>query len=151
MIAFAHLNDEALVDKIPIHEIVSIEGFVDQRVGAEKIRAEKIPVLKSVGSLPSLKSVNLQMEGLPDTLRISTIPGGHNGGREYCLRAASSALCEELICNLRAYCDSAKLAASNSKLAHLHMRLKMVYVSKKFQAVAAVLIVLVCSSKQFFR
>ncbi len=143
MIAFAHVNDDALVDKIPIHEIVGIEGFVDQRVGTEKLRAERIPVLKSENVLTSHKNINIQREGLPDALRISTLPNGHNGGREYCLRAASSTLCEELVSKLTEYSESAKLAVSNSRVANMHQKLKMVYDSGKFQALAAVLIILV--------
>jgi hypothetical protein len=138
MIAFAHVNDEALVDKIPIDEIVSIEGVVHQRV-----TAEKIPVLNSANMLASLKNLGIQKDDVTDTLRISTHSSGHNAGREYFLRASSSTLCEELIGKLTEYSDAAKRADSSSWIAIFHQKLRMVYVSEKFQSVAAVLIILV--------
>ncbi len=138
MIAFAHVNDEALVDKIPVDEIVSIEGVVNQRV-----TAEKIPVVKSANMMSSLKNLGIQSDDVTDTLRISTHSDGHNAGRDYFLRATSPTLCEELIGKLNEYSDAAKRADSSSRIAIFHQKLKMVYVSEKFQSIAAVLIILV--------
>jgi hypothetical protein len=140
MIAFANINDDALIDKIPLHEIVKIEAVTDLRSIADGGVADRSQ--KSFSVMAPNNSMRINAESF-EVLRIFTLPNGHNAGREYCLRAESSQLCEELISKISDNSKAAKRAAADSKFARFHLKIQQMFASERFQAATAALIILV--------
>jgi hypothetical protein len=142
MIAFANIiNADTLVDKIPLHEIVSTEAAFDLISTADgEIKLRRSFALRA-------NCDDMQQAGsTTQVLRIQTLTNGHNAGREYCLRAESSRSCEDLISMIAHLSDAAKKerSAADSSLSRFHFKVKQVFTSEKFQAATAALIVLVC-------
>ena len=74
MISFAIVGDEQVVDEIPLAEINTVEYILDDTNRADE----------SVLSLQELeKARRFQF-----AMQITTVKGGHNSGRTYCLQVS---------------------------------------------------------------
>ena len=139
VIAFAQLDDDIMIDKIPLAEIEDI-----------RIMETDDEELEYISNRPcddaTTKSENLEHH----SLIIKTAPGGHNQGRNYYLRARSVETCQGLVNSINRAGLSAKLREeAHSRFAKSQFALRQIYFSSPFQYASASLIAAVSRSPVF--
>jgi hypothetical protein len=136
VIAFARVDESMLLDAIPLSEVMSIEVMmpVDQR---SEQRDQPTNSFDAVIDFTN-------------ALQIRTVKNGQNAGRKYILRGSSDtevATVVEKISELAK--KAAKKEAANSWRESMQHKLRILYDSKGFQGVTAILIVAVCALPKF--
>ncbi len=128
LIAFSHIDNDQVLDRIPLHEVVAVE---------------RVPPPASSGGVTGLAALETALD-FSRSLQIRTIPNGFNSGRKYFLQAESETLCSNLIFTLQGFVGSA-IFRSRSPGQHRQELIRRIYNSNSFQSFAAVLIILVWS------
>ncbi len=119
VIFLAHLNDNIVIDKIPMSEV------------------------ELVGEMRSLQTSSDAAE-----LMIETHPDGYNSGRIYYLQAESKGTCHELIQKLKQDCAAAhERANAKTAMTQAQQYVRKLHRSKLFQNFVALLIIAVCKLK----
>ena len=122
----AQLNEDAVIDKIPLAEIKLVRGM-DNVDGADEEAKQS------------------------NDLMIETHPEGYNSGRTYYLQADSRSSCESIVQTLSQYCTAAhEREHTRSIFAKAQRKVDKVYRSALFQGFFAFLIIAVsecCASK----
>ena len=129
-IAFAKVDEQTLLDVIPLAEVTSIEPMQN---------SEQKDTVKS----PSENSFEIAVDN-SNAMQIRTKKDGYNAGRKYYLQARSAAELDDILDELRLLTKSAvKKAESHSKWSKLQERFRLTYNSSWFQGIAAFLIIAV--------
>ena len=116
MMYFAHMNEDVVIDEIPLSEIKIVKGMV---------------VEDDTGKVET-KEMELMVETSPD---------GYNSGRTYYLQAETKESRQDIIRKISQYSASAcEKANSQSALSQAQLRVLKVYRSSLFQKIAAFLI-----------
>ena len=130
VIAFARVGESALLDAIPLFEVMSIEAMksVEQR-----------------GEQQGHKTNNYEsVIDFTHAFQIRTVKNGQNAGRKYILRGSSD---EEVATIIGQLSELAKIAAEKEAAKSWReiwqLRIREVYMSSWFQAMSALLIVAV--------
>lgn len=119
MIFFVHVNDELVLDQIPLAEVQSIREIAN-------IDEEAMEASNKNGFI------------------VETHPEGFNSGRTYHLQADSKALCQDIVRKLSQYSAAAlEKAHARSVFAKAQRQIDKVYRSNIFQSLTALLIVAV--------
>ena len=119
---FAQLNDDKVIDQIPLAEINGVKEMNAVEKESDEAEDEK-------------------------QLMIETHPEGYNSGRTYYLQAESKASCQDIIKTILRYCAAAYERAHVQSVFHqAQLRVLKVYRSTVFQRFVAFLIVSVCFS-----
>jgi hypothetical protein len=120
VIFFAHLKDDVIIDKIPMHEV------------------------ELVREMGSIIHENKKSSDAAE-LMIETHPDGYNSGRIYYLQAESKAMCQKIIQKLKQYCTAARERANaRTAMAQAQQHVRKLYRSNPFQNTVAFLIIAVC-------
>jgi hypothetical protein len=130
ILAFAQLDDDIMIDNIPLAEIEDI-----------RIMETDDEELEYINNRPcddaTTKSENLEHHSLV----LKTAPGGHNRGRNYYLRAHSVETCQKLVNSIKQAALSAKIREeAHSRFAKTQFALRQIYFSSPFQYTSASLI-----------
>lgn len=112
-VAFAHVDDEAVLDKIPLIEIENVQDV-------SRYSTTRVDYINSVV--------------------ISTKDSGHNGGRTYFLQADSTDDCAQLAAKLSSLAKSAARSVDGeSLLGKLRFTSRGIYESLYFQNIFVIL------------
>jgi hypothetical protein len=121
MMYFAQVNDDVILDQIPLSEI----------------KAVKEMVVEDDSSKVETKELELMIETSSD---------GYNSGRTYYLQAETKVSRQDILKKISHYSTKAyEKAHAQSVLRRAQLRVRKVYQSSLFQRFAAFLIVSVCS------
>ena len=129
-VAFAQVDEDTMLDAIPLAEVIGIESMVNVR---ESDQNEAHPQNEFEKAMD-----------FTSAFQIRTIKKGYNAGRKYFLRASSDDERDELIKQLTVL---SKIAIARAETAteweRMQSRVRVVYNSSLFQGVAAFLIIAV--------
>ncbi len=130
VIAFARVNENILLDAIPLAEVEAIDSMqnLDQTYVQEHHPTNSFETAID----------------FTNAFQIRTRKGGYNAGRKYLLRAESEAEVDSIITDLKRVTKlAAKKAAARSYFSKIQKRVRVAYNSTVFQSISAVLIVVV--------
>ena len=134
IIYFALLENDDIVDCIPLHEVLQIKQLgVDGGIESTLQRSKG-----------SISNSQLSCDLLDRALRIDTSPEGYNSGRTYYLQLGSDEECSRLSVNLAAYVKEAiKRFEAKTGLERSQARARALFNSTLFQCTAAFFITVV--------
>jgi hypothetical protein len=139
MVYFALVDEEAVVDCIPLHEILQIK-----RMGLDG-STEQLNAIHSKGSFtPGASHLQLSSNLFVRTVKIETHPDGYNSGRTYYLQASSDEELTRFIGILTDYArDARKRYEAKSVLERSQTKVRKIFHSTIFQCGAAFFILAV--------
>ncbi len=123
---FAQMNDDVIVDKIPLIEIKQVQEMLNRDDNESKVANQATELV------------------------VETLPEGYNSGRTYYLSAESATSCQNTVQILTRYSKAAyKRANSQTVLSRMQQHLLTVAYSTAFQNIIALLIIMVSSNLVF--
>ena len=130
IVAFAQVDDDIMIDFIPLAEVEAARIMETEEEGWETIKSQA-----SDSRAPARVSQDFC------SLLIKTIPDGQNGGRDYYLRTDAAETCKGIVRTLKRAARSAKFRAkANTRFAKSQFAVRKIYVSGPFHYTSAFLI-----------
>ena len=141
---FSAIDEEVVIDVIPIVEIVEVNKVSD---GEENTNSSsELQIEKKTMSKPQMANVTVNQY----RLQIVTDPDGYNSGRKYVLRASSDEACEQLIKDLTALSKiEKKKAERRSKFQRTQAKTKRFFLSNGFHVFMSTMILVVSGNSEF--
>ena len=130
VIAFARVNENILLDAIPLAEVESIDSMQN---------LDQIDVQQQQPTNSYEAAIDFTF-----AFQIRTQKGGYNAGRKYVLRAESEEEINAIVADLdRITRLAAQNAAARSYFSKIQKRVRVAYSSTIYQSISAVLIIAV--------
>jgi hypothetical protein len=130
VVAFARVNENILLDAIPLAEIEAIDSM-------QNLDQTDVQEHQPTNSFETAIDFTFAFQ-------IRTQKGGYNAGRKYLLRAGSEEEVNSIITDLKRVTKlAAKKAAARSYFSKIQKRVRVAYNSTIYQTISAVLIIAV--------
>jgi hypothetical protein len=150
IVAFAHMDEDTLVDAIPSSEITGIfdmsQNVVPSRNGSARLN-RKEQTVETISHIDVAEHLGFgQMNTSTNILQIQTMVDGYNSGRTYHLRTSSQEECTSLVDALSKKSKLArKMAEARTRFEKYQQKVGLVVTSTAYQCFIAFLIAVVPS------